>query len=149
MRGTFRRDLTLAPGPEFRLRRRPAARIYSGLLALAALGWGAFDVWAGYRWVGAATIALAAAFVAQLVQAELDAWRLESAELRSRSLRVPIREITGVHVEFSGRTARAWVETRGEPVALVEGAEAEVRNIADRLSGTLGLAALPQDRMLQ
>jgi hypothetical protein len=52
-------------------------------------------------------------------------------------------------VEFSGRTARAWVETRGEPVALVEGAEAEVRNIADRLSGTLGLAALPQDRMLQ
>ncbi|HET7788434.1 MAG TPA: hypothetical protein VFL36_20845 [Myxococcales bacterium] len=149
MRGTFRRDLTLAPGPEFRLRRRPTARAYSSLLALAAIGWGAFDVWAGYRWVGAATIVLAAAFVVQLVQAELDAWRLDSAELRSRSLRVPIGEITGVHVEFTGRTARAWVETRGEPVALVEGAEAEVRNIADRLSGTLSLAALPQDHMLQ
>jgi hypothetical protein len=149
VRGTFRRDLTLAPGPEFRLRRRPTARIYSGLLALAAIGWGVFDVWAGYRWVGAATIVLAAAFVVQLVQAELDAWRLDSAELRSRRLRVPIGEITGVHVEFSGRIARAWIETRGEPVALVEGAEAEVRNIADRLSGTLSLAALPQGHMLQ
>jgi len=149
VRGTFRRDLTLAPGPEFRLRRRPRARLYSGLLALAAIGWGGFDLWAGYRWVGAATIVLAAAFVMQLVQAELDAWRLESAELRSRTLRVPIRDIQGVHVEFAGQIARAWIETRGEPVALVEGAEAEVRTIADRLAGTLSLAALPQDRMLQ
>jgi hypothetical protein len=149
VRGSFRRDLTLAPGPEFRLRRRPTARICSGLLALAAIGWGSFDLWAGYRWVGAATIVLAVAFVVQLVQAELDAWRLESAELRSRRLRVPIRDIQGVHVEFAGRVARAWVETRGEPVALVEGAEAEVRTIADRLAGTLSLAALPQDRMLQ
>jgi hypothetical protein len=33
-------------------------------------------------------------------------------------------------------------------VALVEGAEAEVRDIADRLAGTLTLAALPQDRRL-
>ncbi|HEY6913027.1 MAG TPA: hypothetical protein VI356_26845 [Myxococcales bacterium] len=150
MRGSFRRDLTLAPGPEFRLRRRPAARVYSALLALAAIGWGAFDLWAGYRWVGAATILLAAAFVVQLVQAELDAWKLTSAELRSRRLRVPIGDIQGVHVEFSGRAARAWVETRAGPVALVEGAEAEVRDIADRLAGTLSLAALAQDRrMLQ
>jgi hypothetical protein len=150
VRGSFRRDLTLAPGPEFRLRRRRTARIYSGLLAVAAIGWGAFDLWAGYRWVGAATILLAVAFVVQLVQAELDSWKLTSAELRSRSLRVPIRDIQGVHVEFSGRTARAWVETRGGPVALVEGAEAEVRDIADRLAGTLSLAALAQDRrMLQ
>jgi hypothetical protein len=150
VRGSFRRDLTLAPGPEFRLRRRLAARVYSGLLALAAIGWGIFDLWAGYRWVGAATILLAVAFVVQLVQAELDAWKLTSAELRSRRLRVPIRDIQGVHVEFLGRTARAWVETRGEPVALVEGAEAEVRDIADRLAGTLRLADLAQDRrMLQ
>ncbi len=33
----FRRDLELAPGPEFRLRRRPVARLVSVLLVLAAL----------------------------------------------------------------------------------------------------------------
>jgi hypothetical protein len=45
---------------------------------------------------------------------------------------------------FSGRTARAWIETRhGEQVALVEGDEREVRRIADRLSGTLQLASMP------
>jgi hypothetical protein len=37
----FRRDLTLAKGAGFRLRRRLSARIFSALLALAAFGWGA------------------------------------------------------------------------------------------------------------
>ena len=66
MRGTFRRDLTLAPGPEFRLTRRLSARILSVVLALAAIGWGVFDLWAGYRVVGAATAALARRIADQL-----------------------------------------------------------------------------------
>ena len=142
MRGTFRRDLTLAPGPEFRLTRRLSARILSVLLALAAIGWGLFDLWAGYRVVGAATAALAVAFVVQLVQAELATWRFEGAELRSARLRVPAAEIEGIHVAFSGGRARAWVETRdGDQVALVEGEEREVRRIADQLSGVVRLAS--------
>lgn len=143
VRGTFRRDLVLAPGPEFRLRRRLSARLYSVLLALAAFGWGIYDLLAGFRLVGAATALLACAFVVQLVQAERDAWRMEGAELRSRTLRVAVGDIRGVHVQFEGRKARAWVETRGEPVALVEGEEEEVRHIAERLSGTLALAEVP------
>jgi len=139
VRGTFRRDLTLAPGPEFRLTRRLSARILSVVLALAAIGWGVFDLWAGYRVVGAATAALAVAFV---VQAELATWRFEGAELRSARLRVPAAEIEGVHVAFSGGRARAWVETRdGDQVALVEGEEREVRRIADQLSGVVRLAS--------
>jgi hypothetical protein len=41
------------------------------------------------------------------------------------------------------------VETRSEPVALVEGDEDEVRRIAERLTGTLRLAGLPPHRTLQ
>jgi hypothetical protein len=148
VRGTFRRDLSLAPGPEFRLRRRPSARVYSALLAAAAIGWGTFDLFAGYRWVGLGTVVLAIASVAQLVQGELNAWRLTGAELRSRHLKIAVADIEGVHVEFAGRLARAWVETHGEPVALVEGDEREVRRIAERLSATLSLAALPQQKVL-
>jgi hypothetical protein len=145
VRGTFRRDLTLAPGPEFRLTRRLSARIFSALLAGAAVLWGIYDVIAGHRVVGAATAALAVAFVVQLVQAELDIWRFEGPELRTRRLRLPVRDIEGVHMAFTGRRARAWIETyAGEQVALVEGEEAEVRRIADRLSGTLRLATLPR-----
>jgi hypothetical protein len=144
VRGTFRKDLTLAAGPEFRLRRRPSARVFSVLLALAAIGWGAFDLWAGYRLVGAATAVLAVAFVVQLIQAERAGWHFEGAELRSRRLRLPVRDIEGVHVAFSGRKSRAWIEIRdGEEVALVEGDEHEVRLIADRLAGTLRLASIP------
>ena len=144
MRGSFRKDLILAPGPEFRLTRRFSARVFSALLALAAICWGAFDLWAGHRLVGAATAALAFAFIVQLVQAELAGWRLEGAELRSSRLRVRARDIEAVHVAFSGRTARAWIETRdGEQVALVEGEEREVRRIADRLSGSLRLGSIP------
>jgi hypothetical protein len=144
MRGAFRRDLTLAPGPGFRLQRRLAARVFSALLALAALGWGAFDVLAGLRLVGGATLALAIAFVVQLVQAELASWRFDGLELRSFRLRVPARQIEGVHLAFDRGRARAWIETHGgEPVALVEGEANEVRRIADRLSGALKLAATP------
>src|SRR4051812_37059563 len=96
----FRRDLELAPGKGFRLRRRLSARIFSALLAFAAIAWGAFDLSIGYRVVGVATIALAIAFVVQLVWAELDAWRFEDAELRSRRVRVPVGRIRGVQVEF-------------------------------------------------
>ena len=134
----FRRDLELAPGGGFRLRRRPSARIFSALLALAAIGWGAFDLSIGYRFVGAATILLAVAFIVQLVYAELDSWRFEDAELRSRRLRLPARKIRGVQVEFVKGRARAWIELRdGGQVALVEGDEVEVRRIADRLVGVI------------
>jgi hypothetical protein len=144
MRGAFRRDLKLAPGPGFRLRRRLGARVFSSLLAVAALGWGAFDLLAGFRWVGAATLALAVAFVGQLISAEMDSWRFEGLELRSRRLRLEAKKIEGVHLAFEKGRARAWVSmVGGEEVALVEGDEAEVRLIADRLSGALELAALP------
>ena len=52
-------------------------------------------------------------------------------------------------MEFEAGVARAWIETRGEPVALVEGDDAEVRRIADGLAGTVRLAALPPQRTLQ
>lgn len=134
----FRRDVELAPGPGFRLRRRLSARIFSALLALAAIGWGLFDLSIGYRFVGAATIALAVAFVVQLVRAELDMLRFENAALRSRSFAVPARDIRGVQVEFVKGRARAWAELRdGRQLALVEGEEREVRRIAERLSGVI------------
>ncbi len=143
MRGVFRRDLMLAPGPGFRLRRRMGARAFSALLAVAAVGWGAFDLVAGFRLVGGATLALALAFVAQLVQGELGSWRFDGVELRSRRLRLSAKQIQGVHLAFERGRARAWAETRdGEQVALVEGDEQEVRRIADRLSGSLQLASL-------
>ncbi len=144
MRGRFRRDLALAPGPDFRLRRRPSARVSSLLLALAAIAWGAFDLWAGHRLVGAATAVLAVAFIVQFVQAEQAGWRFEGTELRSRKLRLPARDIEGVHLAFSDGWARAWVETRtGEQLALLEGEEEEVRRIADRLSGLVRMASMP------
>jgi hypothetical protein len=138
----------LASGPEFKLRRKPVARLFSALLSLAALGWGAFDLWAGFRWVGIGTVILALAFIAQLVKAERDTVRLENAELRSLHLRLPVAEIEGIHVQFGDTLARAWLKTtKGEQVALVEGDEQEVRRITDRLAGTLQLAALPHDRL--
>lgn len=138
VQGMFRRDLELAPGAGFRLRRRLAARAYSALLAIAALGWGAFDLLAGHPIVGGATLALAAAFVIQLVQAEMRSWRFEDGALRTRGASLSLRHIAGVHLAFEGRRARAWVETvQGEQIALVEGDEREVRRIADRLSSEI------------
>lgn len=135
----FRRDLELAPGPGFRLRRRLGARIFSVLLALAALFWGAFDLWLG-RWVvGALTLALAVAFVVQLVQAELDSWRFEGSQAVHKSWRgeqrIDRRRIAGVQIAFSGKRARAWIELHdGDQVPLVEGDAREVGRIADRLA---------------
>jgi len=142
--GTFRKDLELSGGPEFKLTRRRSARVLSILLAIAAIGWGIFDLRAGHRLVGIATAVLAVAFVVQLVLAERSAWRFEGSDLRSHRFRLPAREIEGVHMAFSGKMARAWIEMRdGERVALVEGEEREVRRIADRLSGTLKLVSMP------
>lgn len=142
----YRRDLELAPGSGFRLRRRLSARIFSGLLAVAAVCWGCFDLTSGHPWVGAATLALAVAFVAQLVRAELEGWRFEETAVVRRMLtlqgvqeeRLPAREIRGVHVAFAKGRARAFIETlAGEEVPLVEGDEREIRRIADRLSAAL------------
>ena len=147
MRGTFRRDLALAPGPGFRLVRRRSARLLSALLAVAAAGWGAYDLWAGSRIIGLATACLAAAFLAQFVQGELAGWRFEGTELRSRRLRVSAKDVESVHVSFLGGRGRVWVETRGgKELALVEGEERDVRRIADRLSDAIRLAAFPPGR---
>jgi hypothetical protein len=134
----FRRDLELAPGPGFRLRRKLGARIFSTLLAFAAIAWGLFDLSIGYRFVGAATIALAIAFVVQLIRAELDTLKFEDSALRARGLTVPAREIRGVQIDFVQGRARASVELLdGRQLALVEGEEREVRRIAERLSGMI------------
>ena len=142
----YRRDLELAPGPHFRLRRRRSARLFSALLAVAALGWGVYDISAGHRWIGAVTLALAVAFVIQLAQSEADSWRFEERAVIRRMLtlrglaeeRLPANQIRGVHVAFEKGRARAFIETlAGEEVPLVEGEEAEVRRIADRLSAAL------------
>jgi hypothetical protein len=149
VRGTFRRDLRLAPGPGFHLTRRKSARLLSVLLAAAAIGWGIFDLWTGHHVVGAATAALAIAFVVQIVQAELAIWRFEGTELRSRRLRVRAGDIEAVHVAFSGGRARVWIEMRdGEEVALAEGEERDIRVIADRLSGMVRLASMTGERTL-
>jgi hypothetical protein len=143
VRGIFRNDLELMPGAGFRLRRRTSARVFSGLLAVAAVGWGAYDIAARLSWVGAATLLLAIAFVVQLVQAELNVWRFDGDALRSGRFQVDAREIRRVRLAQSedGRS-RAWVETRGgEQLPLVEGDEEEVRRIADRLSRALLLVS--------
>src|SRR3954468_10157835 len=146
----YRRDLELAPGPEFRLRRRRSARIFSALLAIAAVGWGAYDLASGHRWIGAATLALAGAFMIQLVQSELDSWRFENRTVVRRLLtlrgvaeeRLPASELPGVHVAFAKGRARPFIETmEGDEVPLVEGKEPEVRRIADRLSAALSRPA--------
>jgi hypothetical protein len=157
VRGNFRRDLELAPESAFRLRRRRGARVFSTLLALAAVGWGAFDLWMGYRVVGAATVLLALAFVVQLLQSELDSWRFDGATavrrtfvlrgLKFRELRLRARDIRGVEIAFAGGRARAWIEDRsGEQYALVEGDEREVRRIADKLVSSLQLAEMEAPR---
>ncbi len=142
----YRRDLELAPGAGFRLRRRPSARVFSVLLAIAAIGWGIFDLSIGYRIVGALTVALAAAFVAQLVQAEVDSWRFDGAQAVHRRLRglhveetrVDRRMIRGVEISFVKGSARAALVLRdGGEVPLVEGDPREVQRIADRFSAMI------------
>jgi hypothetical protein len=137
--GGYRRDLELAPGAGFRLRRRFSARLFSTLLAVAAIGWGAFDLYAGRVWVGAATLAVAIGFVAQFVAAELESWRFDGAlvhrGLRRFRLAETRLEIRGVQVTLAAGRARASVELLdGGEVPLVEGDEREVRLVAERLS---------------
>ena len=145
MRGSFRRDLELAPGEEFRLRRKPGPRLLSALLALAGLLATAVDLLAGRLWLAAAQLALSVAFVALLVQAELDTWRFEGAEavrrtfvlrqLRFRVMRVGATQIRTVSVGHDGTRTRAWIETRdGDAYALVEGDKADVARIVVRLT---------------
>jgi hypothetical protein len=142
----YRRDLELAPGPGFRLRRRLSARIFSALLAVAAVCWGAFDLTSGHPWIGAATLALAAAFVVQHLRSEVDTFRFEQTAVVRRMLtlhglreeRLAATDIRGVHVAFAKGRARAFIETtEGDEVPLVEGNEREVRLMADRLSAQL------------
>jgi hypothetical protein len=142
----YRRDLELAPGPGFRLRRRISERIIAVLLALAALVFGVYDLASGHPWVGAVTLALAVAFGVQLLQSEVDSWQFEKHAVVRRVLtmrgiseeRLPAAQIRGVHVAFTDGRARAFIETtEGEEVPLVEGKEVEVRRIADRLTAAL------------
>jgi len=145
----YRRDLELAPGAGFRLRRRLTARLLLALLALAAVGWGLFDLSVGNWFVGLATIALAVAFMVQIARAELESFSFDGGlvhrsfrKFRFEEERLEARRIRGVQVAFVGRRARAWVElTDGDEVPLVEGDEREVRRIADRLAGFLELTA--------
>ena len=147
----FRRDLELAPGPQFRLRRRLWPRLLSAAGVLGGAGLGIFDIAVGYRLAGGAMLALAIAFVVQLVQAEIDSWRFDGeaavrrrlviSRLAVRELRLRASEIAGVPIELAGSHARAWIETReGEQYPLVEGGEAEVRRIADRLAALVAVA---------
>jgi hypothetical protein len=142
----YRRDLELAPGTEFRLRGRLSARLLTGAFALAAAAFGAYDLSVGRTWVGAGTLTLAIAFMVQLTQAEIDSWRFEERYVVRRLLtlrgfseeRLHATEIRGVHVAFAKGRARAFIETMdGEEVPLVEGREAEVRRIADKLNAAL------------
>jgi hypothetical protein len=142
----YRRDLELAPGTEFRLRRRLSSRVLSGALALAAAAFGAYDLVAGRYWVGAGTLVLAIAFMVQLTLAEMDFWKFEERYVVRRLLtlrgvaeeRLHATEIRGVHVAFAKGRARAFIETMdGDEVPLVEGNEAEVRRVADKLNAVL------------
>ena len=154
MRGSFRRDLELAPGVGFRLRRKLGPRLLSAALALAGLLATLVDLLAGRSWLAAAQLALSVAFIGLLVQAELDSWRFDGAgavrrtfvlrQLRFRVLRVEAAQIRRVSIEQDGARARAWIETRaGDDYALVEGAEADVARIVERLSASVKLAATP------
>ena len=151
---TFRRDVELAPGPRFRLRRRLWPRLLSAAGALLGIGLGVFDVAVGFRWAGVAMLALAVAFVVQLVHAEIDSWRFDGdaavqrrlvlRELAVRETRLRASEIAGVQIQFAGARARAFIETTaGEQYPLVEGDEAEVRHIADRLTALVAIAGTP------
>ena len=153
MRGSFRRDLELAPDSAFRLRRKRGPRLLSGLLAIAGLLATAVDIFAFRPWLAAAQLMLSLAFILLLLQAELDSWRFDGEEavrrtfvwraLGFREYRLGARQIRRVGLAAADGHARAWIEMRaGEEYALVEGDEAEVRRIVERLAASVHLAAI-------
>jgi hypothetical protein len=154
VRGSFRRDLTLAAGEgaTFRLRRSWAARLLSWGLASAALIATVLDVIAHRPLVAAAQLTLGIAFIALQIRAELDGWRFDGSNLVRRRfslsalgfevLTLRAQNIREIGVTSSGRRARAWIETQnGDEYALLEGSAAEVERIADGIRRSVQLAA--------
>jgi len=154
VRGSFRRDLTLAAGEgtTFRLRRSWGARLLSWALATAALVATGLDLLAHRPLIAAGQLTLGIAFIALQVRAELDGWRFDGANLVRRrfslspmgfeEVTLRARNIREVGVTSSGRRARAWIETQnGEEYALLEGSAAEVERIADGIRRSVVLAA--------
>ncbi|MFL5249938.1 MAG: hypothetical protein ACJ783_22110 [Myxococcales bacterium] len=155
MRGTFRRDLTLATGEgaSFRLRRRWGARVLSWALVAAAFFATALDLLARRPLVAAIQLTMGIVFLVVQIRAELDGWRFDGSNLVRRrfslsalgfeELRLKARTIREVGVTTSGRRSRAWIETRsGEEYALVEGSTAEVERIADGIRRSVQLVAV-------
>ena len=161
MRGSFRRDLTLAAGegPTFRLRRSWGARFLSWGLGAAALVATVLDLVAHRPLVAAGQLTLGIAFIALQIRAELDGWRFDGSNLVRRRfsfstlgfevLTLRARNIREVSVTSSGRRARAWIETQtGEEYALLEGSAAEVERIADGIRRSVQLAAAQPTKTL-
>jgi hypothetical protein len=161
VRGSFRRDLTLAEGegPTFRLRRSWGARLLSWGLGAAALVATVLDLVAHRPLVAAGQLTLGIAFIALQIRAELDGWRFDGANLVRRRfsfstlgfevLTLRARNIREVGVTSSGRRARAWIETQnGEEYALLEGSAAEVERIADGIRRFVQLAAAQPTKTL-
>src|SRR5579862_1483016 len=120
----YSRDFELAPGKGFRLRRRFSPGSFSFWLVLAAIGFAIFDFVARRPFVGAATLLLALAFLAEswFVSWSVDGRVLVHRALTLRGLReerLPAAQIRGVHVAFEKERARAFIETlEGEEVPL-------------------------------
>jgi len=161
VRGSFRRDLTLAAGEgsTFQLRRSWGARFLSWGLATAALIATVLDLVARRPLVAAGQLTLGIAFIALQVRAELDGWRFDGSNLVRRRfslstlgfevLTLRARNIREVGVTSSGRRARAWIETQnGEEYALLEGSAAEVERIADGIRRSVQLAAAQPTKTL-
>jgi hypothetical protein len=154
VRGSFRRDLTLArgEGATFRLQRRRGARLVAWGLTIAAIVVTGVDLFARPPLMAGLQVAMSAALIALQVRAELDGWRFDGSNLVRRRfsltalgfelLTVRARSIREIGVTTSGRRARAWIETHdGDEYALVEGSAPEVEQIAEGIRRSVLLAA--------
>ena len=154
MRGSFRRDLTLArgEGATFRLQRRRGARLVAWGLTIAAIVVTGVDLLARPALMAGLQVAMSVALIALQLRAELDGWRFDGANLVRRrfsvtafgfeEVAVRARNIREIGVTTSGRRARAWIETEsGEEYALVEGSAPEVERIAEGIRRSVLLAA--------